>query len=107
MSQRLEKLQTLLEDDPNDSFLLFALAKEFESLEEYEQAIKTLEKLRESDEKYVGLYYHLAKLYQETDQLKAAQNMYEIGVEKCREVGDQHALSELLNAKQNFEIEHL
>jgi len=106
MADRLKKLEELLKNDPTDSFLLFAIAKELESRGETENAIRVFEQLRKSNRDYAGLYFHLAKLYTETNQLDIALNIYILGVDVCKEQGDQHALAELQNAKLNFELEH-
>ena len=66
MSQRLQILQEMLAKSPNDSFTLFAIAKEYEGLGKADQALDFYLTLREKDPDYVGLYYHLGKLYEKT-----------------------------------------
>lgn len=102
---RLEQITKMLADDPNDTFLLFALAKEYESVNQVEKAISTYLNLRQIDPQYVGLYYHLAHLYTTAENKPEALTIYQEGIKIAREIGDQHALSELLNAKTNLEID--
>ena len=45
--QRLEQLQNLLEGSPNDSFLLYAIAKEYEGLERVAEALQKYQELIE------------------------------------------------------------
>jgi tetratricopeptide (TPR) repeat protein len=102
---RIERLKSLIVDNPNDTFALFALAKEYEKVEELENAVQLFEKLLVVDEKYIGAYYHLAKVYEQLDEVKKALNIYEKGILTAQELKDTHALSELKNAKMNLEIE--
>jgi tetratricopeptide (TPR) repeat protein len=104
-TNRIERLKSLIVDNPNDTFALFALAKEYEKVEELENAVQLFEKLLVVDEKYIGVYYHLAKVYEQLDEVKKALNIYETGILTAQELKDTHALSELKNAKMNLEIE--
>lgn len=104
-SRRLDQLKGLLENDPEDSFVLFALAKEYENLESFDTAIDTYEKLRSVDPNYVGLYYHLGGLYAELDNPETALDIYTTGIQIAEKQVDLHALSELKSAKLNLELE--
>ena len=68
---RLALLQDMLADEPNEPFLLFAIAKEFEGTNDLTQARTYYEKLRVTNPNYVGTYYHLGKLY---EKLELAQS---------------------------------
>lgn len=96
---RLNQLQTLLAESPNDSFLLFAIAKEYEKAAEQEQALQQYLLLKEHHPDYVGLYYHLGKLYEQLNNPAQAFHTYKAGMNVARKLGDQHALSELAGAK--------
>ena len=102
---RLESLKNLLAEEPNDGFLLFAVAKEYESSGSLDEALIHYEKLRSVNPDYVGLYYHLAALYQEMDELEKALIIYDTGIEIATGLHDLHALSELKGAKMNLEME--
>lgn len=102
---RLQQLYALLQETPSDSFLLFALAKEYEKLGDEAQALTYYLKLVETDPTYVGTYYHLGKLYESQEQFPQALESYEKGMQFAKQAGDQHALSELLAAKMNLELE--
>ncbi|MFN7115301.1 MAG: tetratricopeptide repeat protein [Saprospiraceae bacterium] len=104
-SKRLQQLEALLESSPTDSFLLFAIAKEQEKLEEEVKALSYYNKLLQLDPQYVGTYYHLAKLYEKRGQFTEALEIYEKGMQIARQLGDQHALAELSSAKMNLELE--
>lgn len=103
MSDRRQRLLQLLESSPADSFLLFALAKEFESAGDQAQAFDFYLKLQHSDPAYVGLYYHLGKLYEKQGDFSNAVQTYKTGIEISRKAGDQHAAAELAGALLNLE----
>ena len=103
MSQRLTQLQTLLAESPEDAFILFAIAKEYEKLGQPEKAVEQFEALRRSNPVYVGLYYHLGKLYEHYDAIEKALSVYKNGMEVARKLKDHHALGELNAARLNLE----
>ena len=105
MKNRLETLLEMLEKDPQDSFLIYAVAKEYESNDNVPKAIEVLESLRILDPRYVGLYYHLGQIYEKQGQSEKALQTYEEGIRIAKAIPDFHALSELNNVKVNLEME--
>lgn len=103
MTNRLQQLIDLLDKSPKDSFLLFALAKEYESAGNEGQSLEYYLRLREYDPAYVGLYYHLGKLYEKQEDFQNAIQTYKQGIQISRETGDRHAQSELQGALLNLE----
>lgn len=103
MSPRLQYLLQLLESSPADSFVLFAVAKEYEGAGDTAKALEFYEKLRAADAAYVGLYYHLGKLHERLQAFEKAINIYKQGIEVARKASDFHALSELQGALLNLE----
>ena len=99
MSTRLEKLQQFLAEQPNDPFLLFALAKEYEKMNKEELALEFYTKLTKDHPDYVGTYYHLGKLYERAEQPELAIETYETGMAVAQRAGDAHARGELATAK--------
>ncbi len=104
MMNRLEQLQTLLQENPGDAFLLFAIAKEYEKIADRPQALVYYQRVVRTDPDYVGVYYHLAKLYEKIEQPEKALEIYATGMDIARRTGDQHALAELSAAKLNLEM---
>jgi len=102
---RLSKLLNFYNSESADSFIIFAIAKEYEKFEKPDKALKFYLELKEKDSKYIGLYYHLAKLYEKLEQRDLALSTYDEGLELAKELRDFHALSELNNAKMNYEME--
>jgi tetratricopeptide (TPR) repeat protein len=97
-STRLNKLLAFLSTEPNDPFILYALATEYNSLNDTEQAFYYYLKLVEEHPSYIGTYYHLGKLYQKQGETDKAVAIYQLGMQRSREKGDRHAFSELQGA---------
>jgi tetratricopeptide (TPR) repeat protein len=95
----------MLEADPQDSFVRFAIAKEFESLSQYDKALEQFLILKSADSQYIGLYYHLGKLYEKLENHSLAMKTYQEGISEAKKLKDFHALSELNTAKVNLEME--
>ena len=102
---RMDRLQAMLKDYPNDSFVLFAIAMEYKNQESYEMAIEQFNSLKNRDPEYVGLYYHLAECLYEIENFKDALFIYDQGISIANKLMDQHAKAELMNAKTNLEME--
>ncbi|POY37428.1 tetratricopeptide repeat protein [Solitalea longa] len=105
---RLEQLQQFLVNEPNDSFLKYAIATEYLKLNNNELALKYFTELVTTDENYVGTYYHLGKLYEKLDRKDDAEATYKKGLLIARKAGNMHAASELqqvLNAVLGLDYE--
>ncbi len=100
---RVEQLIQLLENQPGESFLLFALAKEYINMGQPEEALGWFAKLEQTDPDYVGMYYHYGKTLQSTGQRDVAAAVFTRGIEKARQHRDLHALAELQSAAANLE----
>jgi tetratricopeptide (TPR) repeat protein len=100
--ERLQQLMQFLEENPTDSFLQYAIAMEHVKRCEYEEGLKYFENLIKSEPNYIGTYYHLGKLYQKLQRRDDAENCYTRGLVVAKKLNDQHAHSELLNARTNL-----
>jgi tetratricopeptide (TPR) repeat protein len=99
---RLSQLLAFYEANPKDSFILFALAKEYEKLGDDDKALYYYRLSTDNDPAYVGVYYHLGKLFEKTGDPATAFSVYTKGMDIARQAGDQHALNELAEAKLNL-----
>ncbi|HKK75334.1 MAG TPA: hypothetical protein VJ953_09700 [Saprospiraceae bacterium] len=105
MADRLNQLLLFLEENPNSPFILFALAKEYEKLGNQSQAGHHFKQLVQDHPEYVGTYYHYGKWLEEMEAPEEALDIYAKGIEVATQEKDQHAKSELMNAKMNLELE--
>lgn len=97
-NNRLEQLKQFLLNEPNDSFLKYAIATEYIKLEQLDEALNYFTELVTTDEDYVGTYYHLGKLYEKLDRKADAESTYKKGLMIARKAGKMHAASELQQA---------
>jgi len=99
---RIERIKEMLRTNPGDSFLQHALALEYLKLGEEKAAADLFRNVLKEDENYVGSYYQLAKLLEQQDRLEEAKSVYEKGMLKAKEAGDQHAYNELRAAYEEL-----
>jgi tetratricopeptide (TPR) repeat protein len=99
---RIQRLLEMLTEEPNDSFLLYALATEYLKLNDNQKALFYYLETVKSNEEYVGVYYHLAKLYEVLKESENAFETYQKGMKIARKIGDNHAFSELQSAFNIF-----
>ena len=98
MSDKLPKLQAMLEKQPNDPFLLYAIAMEFKNANEPAKAIALLEKCLAADPNYCYAYFQRGQIYEITGDLESAKRSYTDGIAAAKRAGDAHAESELQGA---------
>ncbi len=105
MSSRISTLANQIKENPKDSFLKFALALELLKTGNTNKALALFRNIRETEPDYVGVYYHLGKLYEELGENNFAIESYNQGIEVAEKLSDTHAKSELQSALINLEME--
>lgn len=98
-TSRLELIQQMLAQKPNDTFLLYGLANEYKNANHLAKAIEIYGQLLEGNPDYVAAYYHCGQAHEKAGNEEAAAAIYEKGMEVARRLGDAHALSELQAAR--------
>jgi len=104
---RIEQLQSFLAESPTDSFITFALAKEYEKLNDLAKAEEFYRAIEKNEPSYVGMYYHLGKLLMKQERLQEAWDIYSTGMKVAKDQKDQHALSELAGARMEIDEDEL
>ncbi len=102
---RINQLNSFLQTNPKDCFVLHALGLEYKENDPSE-ARKYFEKVINTDPSYVGTYYHLAEVLIELENYEQAKAIYEMGMANSLKKNDQHTHRELQNAYQNFLFEY-
>lgn len=102
---RLEQLHALLIDAPNDSFVLFALAKEYQKEGAFSKSLEYFKKLYGTDPEYVGLYYHMGNILKDMNQPLEAKKIFQEGIKIAEKIGASHDQKELIGALHLLEIE--
>jgi len=85
---RIETLKGFLKDNPNDSFLRYALALEYIKLGQNDEAVREFEAVRNTDPEYVATYYQLGQKHD-------AEKTFRTGITVATKAGDEHTRSEL------------
>ena len=99
---RIEQLKNFLKDEPDDSFLNYALAIEYVGRNDLDLAKDIFIKLIKNDPNYTATYYHLGKLYEQQGNKDEAESIYEEGIKLTRAAKEQHKLAELQSALTNM-----
>ncbi len=107
MSSREEEIRNMLNQQPDDEFLHYALALETINAGNTEEGIHILENLRKKSPDYLGLYYKLAHLYQLTGRIDQAEEIYKAGIRLAEQKQQFKTRDELKNALRMMQDENL
>jgi len=88
----------MLKDQPDDAFLSYALALEYATQGNKDEAIKYLEALRTEKPDYLATYYQLGKQYEAKGKEEKAIEIYREGSQLAQKKGDQKTDEELQDA---------
>jgi len=103
-SERLKQLFAFLKDEPNDPFILYAIATEYNG-NDSKEALKYFEILLENHADYLATYYHAANLFVDLGEHEKAETTYKKGLELALKQGNSLAHRELQNAYNQFLFE--
>ena len=99
---RIERIIEFLNQQPKDNFLRHALALEYIKLGELVKAKDLFIEVLTESQDYIGSYYHLAKCLVDLQEIEAAIQWYEKGMEAAKLAKDDHAYRELLAAYEDL-----
>jgi tetratricopeptide (TPR) repeat protein len=97
-SETIKQLARNIKDDPDDSFSKFALALEFQKRENFKKTRILFEDIYKNDPEYVGVYYHLGKLYERLDMAAEARKIFQEGIEVAQNQKESRTEKELKEA---------
>ncbi len=100
MSPRVEQILKMLEAEPHDSFLNYALAMEHSSTGDVHMAVKLIEGVISRDPEYLGAYLTLGNLYERQGEPDKAKGAYQNGISIATKQNNRKALGELNEALQ-------
>jgi predicted Zn-dependent protease len=92
---RREKIEALLKDEPQDQFLRYGLAVEFDNEGRTEEALALFRGLMADRPPHVASYFRGAQLLVRLDEINAARAMLRDGIEAARREGNAHAAGEM------------
>jgi tetratricopeptide (TPR) repeat protein len=94
-TNRLEILQQMVAQDPNNSFARYGLAMEYANSGALEKAVAEFENLVRNDADYSAAYFHGGQALEKLGRLEDARRMYEKGIEATTRKGDSHTRAEI------------
>lgn len=92
---RRQKLESLLAESPDDSFLHYALAMQCAADGDDPGADQRMTTLLEIDPHYVPAYFQLAQIVVRLGDSNRARQLLARGIETARRAGDDHAEGEM------------
>jgi tetratricopeptide (TPR) repeat protein len=98
MSERMAALKRMLEKEPGDLFLLYAIALEHKKLGNFADALKYLEEVLKKDAGYCVAYQQRGQVHELAGDVEAARRAYREGIQAAGRKGDQHAREEMEGA---------
>lgn len=97
-ADRIEALKAMLAQDPNNSFVQYALAQAQAGAGDLVEAVAAYRGLLDVDPTYVAAYFHGGQTLEKLGRVDEARAIYEAGIEACTAKGDMHTRSEIQGA---------
>ena len=94
MSRRAQ-IETLLSDEPRDTFLRYALAMELVAEKNIDQALAIFADLRSDQPPYVPAFFMAGQQLTKQGRIDEARAVLRDGIEQARTQGDGHAAGEM------------
>lgn len=95
---RKEQIQAMLAEQPNDTFLQYALALEIAKQGDLPTAIQQVKELLNTTPDYLGAYYQLGQWYEAIADFDTAITTYEKGISVAKQQNNLKAKGELEQA---------
>lgn len=102
---RKDMVLQMLEKEPKDLFLNYALAQEYIGIEDYKNAELQLQKTLELDLAYLPCYYQMGQVKEKLGDNASAIEFYKKGIDLANAQGNRKALGELNEALWMIEDE--
>ena len=95
---RLQKLAEMLEKQPHDTFLLYAMGMEYLGMSDVNVAEKYFKQVLEVDSNHIATHYQLGILFTQLNREDEAQLVLEKGLELAKQKGDLKTQNEFRSA---------
>lgn len=92
---RREKIEAMLRDEPNDPFLRYGLAVEYDNEERLEESVALFQGLMRDKPPHVPSFLRGAQLLVRLDRVEEARSVLREGIEEARRQGNSHAAGEM------------
>jgi len=95
MGPRREKIEAMLAEDPQDTFLRYSLAMELQKEGEWDASLAQFEELMTRTPPHVPSFFMAGKLLTQRQRIERARAVLRAGIDAARGQGDHHAASEM------------
>lgn len=95
MPSRREKIEAMLRESPDDTFLRYSLAMELRKEGLHADSLERLGELQREDPPYVPAFLMSAQQLVSLNQVAEARSVLRAGIEEARKQGDLHAAGEM------------
>lgn len=95
MTTRMEKIKAMLKDDPQDTFLRYSLAMEYNSHGQDAEALAAFADLTKDKSPHVPAFFQAAQLLARLQRYEESRTFLRDGIEQARAQGDTHAAGEM------------
>jgi tetratricopeptide (TPR) repeat protein len=92
---RREKLEQMLQAEPDDEFLRYGLAGEYDNEGRIDEAVALYRGLMAGNPPHVPSYFRCAQLFVREERIDEARGLLRDGIEAARWAGDAHAAGEM------------
>lgn len=94
-NERMDQLRSMLDEEPGDVFLRYAIALELRRAGRPDQAIDDLRGLLNDEPGHLASYHQLALMLSEVGRIRDAVHTCEAGMLQCLVAGDRKAHAEM------------
>lgn len=94
-SPRRQKIEAMLADEPDDTFLRYSLALELEKEGEHDRSLSALRDLMGDQPPYVPAFFMSARQLVHLGRLDDAKNCLRDGIQQAGQQGNSHAANEM------------
>ena len=92
---RLDQLLEMLKTEPDDTFLNYALALEYDKLEKQDESLRLFQKLMALEPPYVPAFFMAGQMLQRLDRTEEASTILTSGIAQAQQQGNSHAAGEM------------
>jgi thioredoxin-like negative regulator of GroEL len=105
VASRRERIESMLADDPRDTFLRYSLAMELDKEGDHDRSLSGLRELMSEEPPYIPAFFMAGQQLVRLDRIEEARSTLRAGIDQARRQGNGHAageMSELLASLGQF-----
>ncbi len=95
MTTRKEKIEIMLQEEPGDIFLRYALAMEHEKEGQHSKALELHLELTRETPPHIASFFRSAQIQADLGELDLARQFLREGIDAARTAGDFHSAAEM------------